>query len=169
MTCGVGFRLLNASPVLATASFLATIRHSSSSSTAVAFSFSPSLVWHEFAFISLAEHNNLLLNIVLFRNNRKRNLTMEKYTDSTSPSQDGADFENAALLNTNYMKQETQRRRNYLYVTLFNLFIFTLSMLSMICAVMSQKDTSSYSAAKLMDQFGIFCMHKTDSSQSNEH
>jgi hypothetical protein len=94
---------------------------------------------------------------------------MEKYTDSTSPSQDGADFENAALLNTNYMKQETQRRRNYLYVTLFNLFIFTLSMLSMICAVMSQKDTSSYSAAKLMDQFGIFCMHKTDSSQSNEH
>jgi hypothetical protein len=82
---------------------------------------------------------------------------MEKYNDATSPSQDASDFENASLLNTNYVKQETQRRRNYIYLTLFNLFIFTLSMLSLICAVMSQKDSSSYSAAKLMDQFGIFC------------
>jgi hypothetical protein len=84
---------------------------------------------------------------------------MEKYNDSTSPSQDDAssDFENSALLNTHYQKQETQRRRNYVYLTLFNLFLFTLSMLSLICAVMSQKDSSSYDAAKLMDQFGIFC------------
>jgi hypothetical protein len=81
---------------------------------------------------------------------------MEKYADSTSPSQDASDYENAALLNANFTKQETQRRRNYVYLTLFNLFIFTLSMLSLICAVMSQKD-SSYSAAKLMDQFGVYC------------
>jgi hypothetical protein len=82
---------------------------------------------------------------------------MEKYTDATSPSQDTSDFENASLLDTNHTKQETLRRRNYIYLTLFNLFIFTLSMLSLICAVMSQKDSSSYDAAKLMDQFGIFC------------
>jgi hypothetical protein len=82
---------------------------------------------------------------------------MEKYNDSTSPAQGASDFEDASLLNTNYKKQETQRRRNYVYLTLFNLFIFTLSMLSLICAVMSQKDTSGYAGAKLMDQFGIFC------------
>jgi len=85
---------------------------------------------------------------------------MEKYVDSTS-SDGRADFEDAALLNTNYIKQESQRRRNYVYVTLANLFLFTLSMLSLICAVMSQKDTSSYSTAKLMDQFGIFCPSTT--------
>jgi ABC-type transport system involved in multi-copper enzyme maturation permease subunit len=92
---------------------------------------------------------------------------MEKYNDSTSPSQESSDFENASLLNTNYMKQESQRRRNYVYLTLFNLFIFTLSMLSIICAVMSQKDTSSASAAKLMDQFGLTspAMHEIEYSR----
>jgi hypothetical protein len=88
---------------------------------------------------------------------------MEKYTDATSPSQEASDFENASLLDTNHTKQETARRRNYIYLTLFNLFIFTLSMLSLICAVMSQKDSSSNSAAKLMDEFGIFCPFPTPS------
>lgn len=82
---------------------------------------------------------------------------MEKYNDSPSSQDDSIEFESAALLNTQYLKQETQRRRNYIFLTLFNLFIFTLSMLSLICAVVSQKDSSSYDAAKLMDQFGIFC------------
>jgi hypothetical protein len=92
---------------------------------------------------------------------------MEKYNDSSSPSHDASEFENAALLNTNYMKQEKQRQRNYIYLTLFNLFIFTLSMLSVICAVMSQKDTSSFSAAKLMDQFGLTspAMHEIEYSR----
>ncbi|KAH7385441.1 hypothetical protein DE146DRAFT_205797 [Phaeosphaeria sp. MPI-PUGE-AT-0046c] len=79
---------------------------------------------------------------------------MEKYNDS--PSRPSSDFENATLLTTPYIqREESLRRRNYVYLTLFNLFIFTLSMLSLICAVMSQKDTSSSSAAKLMDQFGM--------------
>lgn len=73
---------------------------------------------------------------------------MEKYTDS--------DSENTAFLNAHIQKQESQRRRSYVYLTLFNLFLFTLSMLSLICAVMSQKDDSGHSAAKLMDQYGIF-------------
>ena len=79
---------------------------------------------------------------------------MEKHnTDSSSD-----DYENAALLNSQYTKKDGDRRRNYVWLTLANLFIFTLSMLSLICTVMSQKDSSGHSAAKLMDQFGIFCM-----------
>ncbi|KAF1832046.1 hypothetical protein BDW02DRAFT_632368 [Decorospora gaudefroyi] len=79
---------------------------------------------------------------------------MEKYTDSSTSQPDS---ENAAFLPPQYQTEDPQRRRkNYVYLTLFNLFLFTLSMLSLICAVMSQKDTSGHSAAKLMDQFGIF-------------
>jgi hypothetical protein len=79
---------------------------------------------------------------------------MEKYTDSTAPQPDSED---SSFLPTTYPKPETQRRRSLIYLTLFNLFLFTLSMLSLICAVMSQKDTSGHSAAKLMDEFDIFC------------
>lgn len=81
---------------------------------------------------------------------------MEKYNDAESISQ-MSDSENTSFLNTQYLKEDSQRRRNYVYLTLFNLFIFTLSMLSLICAVMSQKDDSGHSAAKLMDQFDVFC------------
>jgi hypothetical protein len=80
---------------------------------------------------------------------------MEKYTDTSLPSP--STFESTTLLSTNHIQPETLRRRNYLYLTLANLFIFTLSMISLICAVMSQKDSSGYDAAKLMDQFGIYC------------
>ncbi|KAF1850790.1 uncharacterized protein K460DRAFT_361559, partial [Cucurbitaria berberidis CBS 394.84] len=90
---------------------------------------------------------------------------MEKYADSESSSQ--SDQENAAFLNTLYQKQESQRRRNYAYLTLFNLFLFTLSMLSLITAVMTQKDDSGHSTAKLMDKFGIFspAMHIVEYKQ----
>jgi hypothetical protein len=85
---------------------------------------------------------------------------MEKYNDTpSSPNHDDPDFEKSSLLNTHYIKQDAQRRKNYIYLTLFNLFIFTLSMLSLICAVMSQKDSSDHAAAKLMDDFGIVCMY----------
>jgi ABC-type transport system involved in multi-copper enzyme maturation permease subunit len=89
---------------------------------------------------------------------------MEKQTLNNDSNEDQ---ENAAFLNTSYLKDsETTRRRNYVYLTLFNLFIFTLSMLSLICAVMSQKDSSGHSAAKLMDQFDIFspAMHEVEYS-----
>ena len=79
---------------------------------------------------------------------------MEKYTDS-NPVQ--SDSENAAFLNTQYQKEERQQRRSYIYLTLFNLFLFTLSMLSLICTVMSQKDTAGHSTAALYDQFDMFC------------
>jgi hypothetical protein len=85
---------------------------------------------------------------------------MEKYTDSNQ-----SDSENAAFLNTRYQNEDT-RRRSYVYLTLFNLFLFTLSMLSLICSVVSQKDSSGHSAAKLMDQFDIFCMSLYDSDVS---
>ena len=83
---------------------------------------------------------------------------MEKFTDTT-PESPSPDYESSSLLPTHYIAQDAQRRRNQVYLTLFNLFIFTLSMLSLICAVMSQKDSSGYSAAKLMDEFGIACMY----------
>ena len=79
------------------------------------------------------------------------------------------DYENAAFLNTSYLKDsDVTWRRNYVYLTLFNLFIFTLSMLSLICAVMSQKDNSGHMAAKLMDQFDIFspAMHEVEYSHT---
>jgi hypothetical protein len=81
---------------------------------------------------------------------------MEKHNTDSSSSSD--DYENATLLNSQYTKKDGDRRRNYVWLTLANLFIFTLSMLSLICTVMSQKDNSGHSAAKLMDQFDIFCM-----------
>ena len=79
---------------------------------------------------------------------------MEKYTDSSSQQ---SDSENAVFITTQYQRDDTKRRQSFVYLTLFNLFLFTLSMLSLICAVMSQKDTSGHSAAKLMDQLDIFC------------
>lgn len=83
---------------------------------------------------------------------------MEKYIDSpSSPTASTSDYEDSTLLNTHIVKQETQRRQNYILLTLFNLFIFTLSMLSVICAVMTQKDPSQHSAAGLFDNFGLFC------------
>jgi hypothetical protein len=85
---------------------------------------------------------------------------MEKYTTDASSSSE--DFENATLLNSQYTKKDGDRRRTYVWLTLANLFIFTLSMLSLICAVMSQKDNSGHSAAKLMDQFDMFCRYADD-------
>jgi UDP-N-acetylmuramyl pentapeptide phosphotransferase/UDP-N-acetylglucosamine-1-phosphate transferase len=81
---------------------------------------------------------------------------MEKYTDTSSQD---ADSENATLIASQSLRDETtKRRQNFLYLTLFNLFLFVVSMLSMVCAVMSQRNPSGNSAAKLMDQFEIFCM-----------
>ncbi|OAL47548.1 hypothetical protein IQ07DRAFT_120404 [Pyrenochaeta sp. DS3sAY3a] len=88
---------------------------------------------------------------------------MEKYNDSDSSSHE-ADQETSTFLPPQYQPQEHQRRRNMVYLTLFNLFLFTLSMLSLICAVMSQKDSSGNAVAKLMDQFGLFspAMHMVE-------
>ncbi|USP75641.1 uncharacterized protein yc1106_02915 [Curvularia clavata] len=91
---------------------------------------------------------------------------MEKYTDTSSQD---VDSENASLMNNQTQKDETSKRRqSFVYLTLFNLFLFTLSMLSMICAVMSQRDSSGNAAAKLMDQFDIFspAMHEIEYSHT---
>ncbi|CAN9343053.1 unnamed protein product [Alternaria alternata] len=90
---------------------------------------------------------------------------MEKYTDSSSSQ---GDSENTAFITTQYQRDDRQRRKSYIYLTLFNLFLFTLSMLSLICSVMSQKDFSGHSAAKLMDQFDVFspAKHVVEYSQT---
>jgi hypothetical protein len=84
---------------------------------------------------------------------------MEKYNDSPTLRNDSiSDLESTTLLpNTPHTTPDSRQRQNYVYLTLFNLFIFTLSMISLICTVMTQKDISGYDAAKLMDQFGIYC------------
>ncbi|KAI8941717.1 hypothetical protein NX059_002924 [Plenodomus lindquistii] len=82
---------------------------------------------------------------------------MEKYNSSSSSS--SSESENTAFLPPTHQAPDPthhQRRRNLIYLTLLNLFLFTLSALSLLCAVMSQKDFSANSAAKLMDQFGIY-------------
>ena len=85
---------------------------------------------------------------------------------NTSPQFDNDDCstldgnEQTSFLNGHYEK-EAKKKRNLLYLTFFNLFLFMLSALTLICAVFSQKSDSIHSTAKLMDQFGIFCKQQT--------
>lgn len=84
---------------------------------------------------------------------------MEKPTEPQDYHDDFSsqgDNEKSAFLNSHYVK-ETARRRGMMYLTFFNLFLFMLSALTLICAVYSQHSKSTYSAAALMDEFGIFC------------
>lgn len=68
-------------------------------------------------------------------------------------SQDG---ETTSFLNSNHIK-ETARRKGLNYLLLANLFVFVMSALTLVCAVYSQRSQSTYSAARLMDEFGVFC------------
>ncbi|KAJ5028235.1 hypothetical protein J3E71DRAFT_379162 [Bipolaris maydis] len=91
---------------------------------------------------------------------------MEKYADTHSQD---VDSESATLIASESLHDETsQRRQNFVWLTLFNLFIFVISMLSMVCTVMSQRDPSGNTAAQLMDQFGVFSplMHKVEYSRT---
>ncbi|KAL1607979.1 hypothetical protein SLS60_002918 [Paraconiothyrium brasiliense] len=67
-------------------------------------------------------------------------------------SQDG---ETTSFLNRDQFK-ETAKRKGMTYLLLANLFVFTMSLLTLICAVYAQKSQSTYSAARLMDEFGVF-------------
>ncbi|KAF2127618.1 hypothetical protein P153DRAFT_343832 [Dothidotthia symphoricarpi CBS 119687] len=78
---------------------------------------------------------------------------MEKFNP---PSPSPSDYEATALLPTPHLLQSAQKRRTMAILTLLNLFVFTISMLSLMCTIMAQKDPSGHSAAKLMDQFGIY-------------
>lgn len=84
---------------------------------------------------------------------------MEKY-DPTHPDTDDSSsssaYEDTAFLNSHYVKED-KKRRQMMLLTFFNLFLFVISGMSLTCAVITQRSPSSHSAAKLMDQFGIFC------------
>ncbi|KAJ4353555.1 uncharacterized protein N0V89_005285 [Didymosphaeria variabile] len=67
-------------------------------------------------------------------------------------SQDG---ETTSFLDRNHFK-ESAKRKGMTYLLLANLFVFTMSLLTLICAVYAQKSQSTYSAARLMDEFGVF-------------
>ncbi|ORY18498.1 hypothetical protein BCR34DRAFT_473215 [Clohesyomyces aquaticus] len=77
-----------------------------------------------------------------------------KYTDHDRSSYTG-DYEKTAFLNSHYIK-EAKTRRGMLWLTFLNLFLFTISVLVLICAIFSQRTTSIHSAAKLMENFNIF-------------
>ena len=64
--------------------------------------------------------------------------------------------ETTSFLNKDHIK-ETARRKGMTYLLLGNLFVFTMSLLTLVCAVYSQRSRSTYSAARLMDEFGVFC------------
>lgn len=88
---------------------------------------------------------------------------MEKNTRNSADYEDvvsQADNERTSFLDADYIK-ETARRKGLTYILLANLFIFMMSALTLVCAVYSQHAQSTYSAAKLMDDFGIFCMFQT--------
>lgn len=65
--------------------------------------------------------------------------------------------ETTSFLNKDAIK-ETARRKGMTYLLLGNLFVFTMSLLTLVCAVYSQRSRSTYSASRLMDEFGVFCM-----------
>jgi hypothetical protein len=76
--------------------------------------------------------------------------------DDTSSS---GEYEELAFLKQQYIR-DGKKRRQMICLTFFNLFLFTISAMALTCAVVSQRSTSGHSAAKLMDQFGIFCKSK---------
>ncbi|EOA86240.1 hypothetical protein ACJQWK_11836 [Exserohilum turcicum] len=89
---------------------------------------------------------------------------MEKYTDTSSHAPE-SDCEDASLITPpQYEREEKKRRQSYIYITLLNLFIFTISMLSLTCAVMSQRQAPSTSFAKFMDEHHAFspATHKVE-------
>ncbi|KAF9730930.1 hypothetical protein PMIN04_004014 [Paraphaeosphaeria minitans] len=83
--------------------------------------------------------------------------TVEKQTQDDVEYDDfsSQDGETTSFLNRDLIK-ETARRKGMTYLLLANLFMFTMSMLTLICAIYSQRSQSTYSAARLMDEFGVF-------------
>jgi hypothetical protein len=81
----------------------------------------------------------------------KRDQNDVEYDDFSS--QDG---ETTSFLNKNH-PTETARRKGMTYLLLANLFVFVMSALTLVCAIYSQTSQSTYSAARLMDEFGVFC------------
>ncbi|KAF1949551.1 hypothetical protein CC80DRAFT_540239 [Byssothecium circinans] len=72
------------------------------------------------------------------------------YDDASSQGE-----ENMSFLNTHYMKEKA-KRNGMKYLLLANLFVFTMSALTLICAIYMQHSKGTYIAAGLMDEFGVF-------------
>ena len=84
---------------------------------------------------------------------------MEKYNPTPLDSDDSRssnEYENAAFLNSQVLKDE-KKRKQFLWLTFFNMFLFVISALTLVCTTVSQRSPSIHAAAKLMNEFGIFC------------
>lgn len=88
------------------------------------------------------------------------NAKMEKQTQNEVDYDDlsSQDGETTSFLNRDHVK-EVAKKRGMTYLLLANLFVFMLSALTLVCAVYSQNSQPKYLAARLMDEFGIFCRH----------
>ncbi|KAF1992928.1 hypothetical protein P154DRAFT_557963 [Amniculicola lignicola CBS 123094] len=75
------------------------------------------------------------------------------YNDDESRT--SGEYEKAAFLNSQYMR-ESRQKRQMMWLTFINLFVFVVSAMTLVCAIFSQRSTSSHSVAKLMDQFDIY-------------
>lgn len=83
----------------------------------------------------------------------------ESIRNGIDDSRSSVEYEEVAFLKQQYIRDD-KKRRQMIWLTYFNLFLFTISAMSLVCAVVSQRSISTHSAAKLMDQFGIFCKLK---------
>ncbi|KAF2639579.1 hypothetical protein P280DRAFT_402383 [Massarina eburnea CBS 473.64] len=84
---------------------------------------------------------------------------------------DDANFqgdENTSFLNRSYVKEKA-KKNGMKYLLLANLFVFTMSALTLICAIYMQHSKGTYVAAGLMDEFGIFspAMHVVEYEQQH--
>lgn len=71
---------------------------------------------------------------------------MEKYGSTQQDMDDSrssSDFENTAFLNSQFVKDE-KRRKQLMWLTFGNLFLFTISALTLICAMFSQSSKSTH-------------------------
>ncbi|KAF2650826.1 hypothetical protein K491DRAFT_608121 [Lophiostoma macrostomum CBS 122681] len=82
---------------------------------------------------------------------------MEKYGPlrGDDESRSSSEVDRTAILNNQYALQE-KKRKQMIWLTFFNLFLFSISAMALTCAVVSQRSIATHSAAKLMDQFDIF-------------
>jgi hypothetical protein len=139
--------------------------HRSANKISGAFSSAVSSVEHQVLSVRLllasiaGRHHNirsfrlqLIFLISLAANN------MERYEDDPSSV---ADLGEAAFLDSQYVREQTKEADAQAYILqyfLFNIFLFTISALSIVCTVFTQKSPATHSTAALMEEFDPFCM-----------
>ena len=82
----------------------------------------------------------------------EKSITLD-YDDASSQGDENTSF----LANNGESMKETVRRKSVKYLLLANLFVFTMSALTLVCAIYMQHSKATYTTAGLMDEFDLFC------------